>query len=89
MRSCRGSITHLSGKVVQLGRHLRRRVRTGWHDPFEANLAIAGNGDVTVTAGDGRQLFFVKQTDGTFRPYAGGRATLTKLASTYERSHMG
>jgi hypothetical protein len=49
----------------------------GWQHPFGARLTIAGNGDVSARAGDGQQLSYIKQADGSYRPYSGGTAELS------------
>ena len=55
----------------------------GWQHPFAAKLTIAGNGDVTARASDAQQLLFIKQADGSYRPYAGGTAALSLSGGAY------
>ena len=56
----------------------------GWTANLTASLNIQGNGDVVARAGDGQQLYFTRQADGSFRPDLGGRSTLTTVAGGYE-----
>jgi RHS repeat-associated protein len=51
---------------------------TGWQHSLGAGLTIQGNGDVVARASDGQQLSFIKQLDGSYRPYVGGTAKLVK-----------
>lgn len=56
----------------------------GWTHSYNASLTIRSGGDVMARAGDGQQLEFIKNADGSFTPYAGGRATLTPISGGYE-----
>ena len=54
---------------------------TGWTFTYGARLQIGTNGDVTAFGGDGQQLFFAKEPDGSFQAANGGRSTLTSTSS--------
>jgi YD repeat-containing protein len=56
----------------------------GWTHGYAASLAVQANGDVIARAGDGQQLYFTRQGDGSFKAAGGGRATLTSVAGGYE-----
>ncbi len=57
---------------------------TGWTHSYNASLTIRAGGDVMARAPNGQQLEFVKNSDGSFTPYAGGRATLATIQGGYE-----
>lgn len=56
----------------------------GWTHNLNASLTIKPNGDVTGRSGDGQQLQFTLNPDGSFSPPAGGRSTLTAVGGGYE-----
>jgi len=56
----------------------------GWTHGYNASLSVDSDGDVTARAGDGQQLEFVKNGDGSFTAAPGGRGTLTTIVGGYE-----
>ena len=56
----------------------------GWTHAYATSLTVKPSGDVTARAGDGQQVEFVKQGDGSYRGPAGAQATLTKPGTGYE-----
>ena len=56
----------------------------GWTDNLNAFLVVQSNGDVIGHSGDGQQLYFTLNPDGSFTPPAGGRASLTATGGGYE-----
>jgi RHS repeat-associated protein len=56
----------------------------GWTHSLNASLSVQANGDVQARAGDGQQLLFTLNPDGTFTPPTGGRSTLAAVSGGYE-----
>lgn len=59
----------------------------GWTDNYASSLAVQANGDVVLRAGDGQQVRYTVQPDGSFVGAPGALATLTKLSDHYELLH--
>ncbi len=55
----------------------------GWTDNYNARLEVQANGDVLAITDTGQQLYYAKQSDGSFVGDPGVYATLTKSGSTY------
>jgi RHS repeat-associated protein len=51
----------------------------GWTFSYGAKLTIQSDGDVIARGGDGQQLHFAHEQDGSFLPDNGGRSILTVL----------
>jgi RHS repeat-associated protein len=58
-----------------------------WTDNYASSLAVQANGDVVLRAGDGQQVRYTLQPDGSFVGAPGALATLTKLSDHYELLH--
>jgi RHS repeat-associated protein len=56
----------------------------GWTYSYAASLQVQGNGDVVVRGGDGQQVYYTEQTDGSFVGEDGALATLTSVSGGYE-----
>src|SRR5207245_8736280 len=56
----------------------------GWTDSLNASLTVQPNGDVLARSGDGQQLIFTHNADGTFTPPIGGRSSLVAAGGGYE-----
>ncbi len=56
----------------------------GWTDPYQAGLSFDGSGNATFTSGDGQQMVFTKNGDGTFTGAAGVYATLAAVSGGYQ-----
>jgi RHS repeat-associated protein len=56
----------------------------GWSHSYNAGLAIAANGDVTLHGEDGQLVEYTKQPDGSYLGVAGAFSTLTKTGSEYD-----
>jgi RHS repeat-associated protein len=56
----------------------------GWTDSLNASLTILPNADVLARSGDGQQLIFTHNPDGTFTPPTGGKSSLTAVAGGFE-----
>jgi RHS repeat-associated protein len=56
----------------------------GWTHSYATALTIKTSGDVSVRGGDGQQVEYVKQPDGSYKGDAGALATLTKPGSSFE-----
>jgi len=59
----------------------------GWTDCYASSLAVQANGDVVLRAGDGQQVRYTLQPDGSFVGASGALAMLTKLSDHYELLH--
>ena len=55
----------------------------GWAFSYDIGLSFPVTGTVMLRAGDGQQVRFTKQTDGSYLPAAGGTATLQAVGTTY------
>ncbi|MDQ5821251.1 MAG: DUF6531 domain-containing protein [Actinomycetota bacterium] len=56
----------------------------GWTASYLTSLSFGAQGDVTVRAGDGQRLTYVKNPDGSFSGSAGTRAKLAAISGGYE-----
>src|SRR5207237_2312357 len=51
----------------------------GWTFNYGSQALIQDNGDIIVRGGDGQQLLYTKNPDGSFTSAPGGRATLATV----------
>jgi RHS repeat-associated protein len=56
----------------------------GWTHSLNASLAVQPNGDVLARSGEGQQLLFSHNSDGSFTPSIGGRSSLAVVTGGYE-----
>lgn len=56
----------------------------GWTHSYAETLEFETNGDALVRAGDGQQIRFERQADGSFTGGPGARATLSAVAGGYD-----
>lgn len=60
------------------------RLGPGWTDSYSASIAVQPNGDALVRNEHGQQMYFTKQTDGSFVGPQGALATLTAIGGGYQ-----
>jgi RHS repeat-associated protein len=59
------------------------RLGRGWTDNLAESLQVQGNGDVLVHAEDGQQVYFARQSDGSYASATGALSTLSYTGSGY------
>ena len=60
------------------------RLGPGWTDSYSASIAVQPNGDALVRNEHGQQLYYTKQTDGSFVGPQGSLATLSAISGGYQ-----
>jgi RHS repeat-associated protein len=60
------------------------RLGPGWTDSYSASMAVQPNGDALVRNEHGQQLYYTKQTDGSFVGPQGTLASLTAISGGYQ-----
>ncbi len=56
----------------------------GWTDPYQAGLSFDGSGNATFTSGDGQQMVFTKNANGSFTGAPGVYPALTAISGGYQ-----
>lgn len=70
-------------RAYRSGRTTGGPLGPGWTHSYNASLAVATNGNVTLDAEDGQTLVFTKQADGSFVGEPNGRSKLVKTSTGY------
>lgn len=60
------------------------RLGPGWTDSYSESLAVQSNGDIILRGGEGQQVLYARQADGTFVGAAGALSALTQISGGYK-----